>query len=515
MEYQALYRKYRPKNFDEVSGQNISIKILKNSIINNKISHAYLFYGPRGTGKTSVAKIFARAVNCSNINGGIQCEECNDCKISSEKECVDIVEIDAASNNGVEEIRDLKAKVSFVPSELRYKVYIIDEVHMLSMGAFNALLKTLEEPPAYVIFILATTELRKVPATIISRCQTLEFKKLDVEDIANRLDVICSKEKIKIDKEAELEIARYSNGGLRDSIGLLEKANNYCDGKITKEDVKFISNNISTDELDALIENIKEKNIQKIIDSTDEYNKRGIDYSKVINDLIDVNLNEMIKNKNYSRERCELIKKLDDINSNIKTSENPKLIFEISLINLILQDKNNNEIKLEIKEKDNKQEIGEKKVEAKAEEKKDIIKENNSNKEIRVGNTLAKADKNIISEIRTKWKNIQDLAFDTKYGNIARLLTSDIIPVAASDEYIVLTAKMQGLANEINGDLLSVEKIIEIVFNNKYKTICITENEWKEYIKKYKEDKNSFKYREEELKVKKTLKEKAKELFED
>ena len=157
MKYQALYRKYRPKNFDEISGQNTTIKILKNAIKNKKISHAYLFYGPRGTGKTSIAKIFSRAVNCLENKNGIQCEKCENCILSNEKECVDIIEIDAASNNGVDEIRELKSKVNFVPAELKYKVYIIDEVHMLSIGAFNALLKTLEEPPEHIIFILART----------------------------------------------------------------------------------------------------------------------------------------------------------------------------------------------------------------------------------------------------------------------------------------------------------------------------------------------------------------------
>ena len=185
MSYQALYRKYRPKSFDDVTGQTITIKILQNSIINNKVAHAYLFYGPRGTGKTSVAKIFSRAVNCESTKNGIQCEKCDYCMASSQKECMDIIEIDAASNNGVDEIRELKSKVSFVPTELKYKVYIIDEVHMLSSGAFNALLKTLEEPPEYIIFILATTELNKVPSTIVSRCQTMEFKKLTENQIVD------------------------------------------------------------------------------------------------------------------------------------------------------------------------------------------------------------------------------------------------------------------------------------------------------------------------------------------
>ena len=169
--YQALYRKYRPKSFDDVVDQKYIIETLKNSILNDKISHAYMFFGPRGIGKTTVAKIFARAVNCTNNSNGNPCEKCDSCIASAEKECVDIIEIDAASNNGVDEIREIKSKVNLVPNSLKYKVYIIDEVHMLTAGAFNALLKTLEEPPKHVIFILATTDPQKVSSTIISRCQ--------------------------------------------------------------------------------------------------------------------------------------------------------------------------------------------------------------------------------------------------------------------------------------------------------------------------------------------------------
>ena len=188
--YQALYRKYRPNNFDEVVGQKIIVQTLINAIKNNRITHAYIFSGPRGTGKTSIAKIFAKTINCDNLKDYIPCNKCNNCLDYNNKKTVDIIEIDAASNNGVDEIRNLKSSVTLVPSNSKYKVYIIDEVHMLSTSAFNALLKTLEDPPKNVIFILATTELYKVPETIISRCQNFDFKRLTIADIANRYHIL-------------------------------------------------------------------------------------------------------------------------------------------------------------------------------------------------------------------------------------------------------------------------------------------------------------------------------------
>ncbi len=196
--YQALYRKYRPKDFDEMIGQDVIVKTLKNSIEKNKISHAYLFTGPRGTGKTSAAKIFAKTINCKNLINNMPCENCDCCKQFNSQQNIDIIEIDAASNNGVDEIRELKNKVNLVPSISKYKVYIIDEVHMLSTSAFNALLKTLEEPPSHVIFILATTDPHKVLPTILSRCQRFDFKKVSENKIYERLSYILEKEKIEI-----------------------------------------------------------------------------------------------------------------------------------------------------------------------------------------------------------------------------------------------------------------------------------------------------------------------------
>lgn len=225
MKYQALYRKYRPKTFDDVCGQQIVVQTLKNVIKNNKLTHAYLFIGPRGTGKTSIAKIFAKTINCLEPHDGISCEKCDMCVSNNTNENVDIIEMDAASNNGVDEIREIRNHITLLPTVSKYKIYIIDEVHMLTQGAFNALLKTLEEPPEHIIFVLATTEPQKIPLTIMSRCQSFEFKPISTSIIKDRLKYISEKENIKIDDESLDLIAEESNGGLRDAVSMLDQLN--------------------------------------------------------------------------------------------------------------------------------------------------------------------------------------------------------------------------------------------------------------------------------------------------
>jgi DNA polymerase-3 subunit gamma/tau len=521
MEYHALYRKYRPRNFDEVVGQKVTIQILKNAIERKHISHAYLFYGPRGTGKTSIAKILSRTVNCENPKNGITCEKCDSCINSKENGCVDIIEIDAASNNGVDEIRELKNKISFVPSFLKYKVYIVDEVHMLSIGAFNALLKTLEEPPEHAIFILATTELQKVPLTIISRCQTLEFKKIDDKSMNDALKKIAEKENIQIDSNAINEIVRYSNGGMRDSIGLLEKASSYTNEPITEDIIKEISGNVSEKDLIDFISLLDKDKIEDLLNKIKKYYSEGIDLIKLTNNIIDYLRNQMIDKKTYDKNTCKLIIKLDELVSSMEKSENPKILFEASLIDYLLED-NNTKSGVKEQYQEDKTKIVEKSIEEPVQE----LNQNNHKEEkiisedlkvIRVGNTLCAPNKEKISKIRSNWDKIKDLGFDDKYGNIARLLSSDVTPVAASETNVILISKLNGIANQINEEMPNIEKIFELQFNDKSKIVCLSEQEWKKYTDEYKQDKSKFVYQEEPVieKKNKSLKEKAKELFED
>ena len=277
MEYLALYRKYRPKELDEVVGQSEIKKILASSVKNETITHAYLFSGPRGTGKTTMAKILAKMVNCESPVDGNACNQCDSCLNILNSS--DVIEIDAASNNGVDEIRDLREKANLVPSNAKYKVYIIDEVHMLTTQAFNALLKTLEEPPKHVIFILATTEYYKIPLTITSRCQKFQFNKITNDDIVKRLREIANLENIVIDDDALYEIAKISDGGMRDSINFLDQLRSFNNETISINDVYDVCGNVSLSEMTQLFIDLKNNNAEKVTAFFENMNSNGKNYT--------------------------------------------------------------------------------------------------------------------------------------------------------------------------------------------------------------------------------------------
>lgn len=285
MAYQALYRKYRPSNFDEVVGQQPIIQTLKNAIVQNRIAHAYLFCGPRGTGKTSIAKIFAKMLNCEDESNK-PCGKCINCKMVQNGSHPDIIEIDAASNNGVDEVRNLIDKVKYAPMQGKYKVYIIDEVHMMTTGAFNALLKTIEEPPAHVVFILATTEPNKVIPTIISRCQRFDFNKVSQKDIEKRLSIVCKEEKIEIDPEAISLIAQLADGGMRDSLSILDQCIAYCSSNITVDNVREIYGVLTTSDIGKLFEHLYAHEVDALIQQIQECSDKGMDLKKLTSDFI-------------------------------------------------------------------------------------------------------------------------------------------------------------------------------------------------------------------------------------
>lgn len=330
MAHIALYRTWRSQTFRDVVGQRHITQTLQNSLRENRLTHAYLFNGPRGTGKTSTAKILAKAINCLNGPSEEPCNQCSACERITEGAVMDVVEIDAASNRGVEEIRDIRDKVKYAPTEVRQKVYIIDEVHMLTTEAFNALLKTLEEPPAHVMFILATTEPHKIPATIISRCQRFDFRRVSMEDEVGRLQYVCDQERISIDKEALHYIARLSDGGMRDALSLLDQAASFATGEIQLADILSITGGIASDQFKRLVTYIKEQNLGAALELIDTFMQEGKSADKCIENLIhyfrDLLMVRMVPNSPVIAERVFDMAELKEIASHFTPSEMMSMI---------------------------------------------------------------------------------------------------------------------------------------------------------------------------------------------
>lgn len=504
--YQALYRKYRPKNLDEVAGQSVILKILSNSIKNNKISHAYLFCGPRGTGKTSVAKIMAKILNCKNLNDMKPCDNCDSCIQFNNKNNTDIIEIDAASNNGVDEIRELKNKVNLVPNLGKYKIYIIDEVHMLTIGAFNALLKTLEEPPSHAIFILATTEPHKIPITILSRCQRLDFKKITISEISQRLKTISDIENIKITDSAINRIAQLCDGGLRDSISMLDKLVAYTDNDINQEDVDEINGLITEQQIEKFYNFIQRQDYKEIFDMIDYFNENGKNFTKLSEEIIIYLRNLLIENLNSNVNHDEnkkiinYIESFSEIINLLKNASDSKIIFETNIVKMMIPSFNDEQKNYNIQIKENKEIIKIENYQALEENKKvenDIYEYVNKLKNVRVNNTLASFNKKILLEYKQKLENISKYIIDPDYSDIAGLILDGELK-AASLKNLIFVFQSDNIAFDFNVKLLDIENLLNKLGIQNVKAIATDMEDWNVIKEKYNSKSEKYEYIDDE-----------------
>ena len=520
MAYKVLYRKYRPQDFNDLYGQDNIKTLLKESIKQQKLAHAYLFSGPRGTGKTSTAKLFAKTINCENPIDGIPCNKCNSCL--NYEESPDIIEIDAASNNGVDEIRDLRDNAKILPALSKYKVYIIDEVHMLSQSAWNAFLKILEEPPKHIIFILATTEIQKIPITILSRCQRYNFQKISNNVISENLKRIADLEKIEIDEEAIKYLAELSDGGMRDALSFLDQLSKE-NQKITIELIEKTFGVIGNNDINEIIDALSSQDIDKFNQIIDNYKNKGLDLNLLINKLIDYLYSLEIKTIN-SEQNVLTITDIKNLSKDLSECYNKKGAFNLIKIILLSYFSNKNadkqskiisrEIISEAKQenskpikKENHSEII--KTEASLETKEDL-KENDFDEQtdlskpikeefirIRINNAYVGATKEIKSNFKNKWESfIKYITINNKSEILS--LIEDLQVEVVSPTNVIFSSKSLSTSLLFNNNLELIEKEYQKHINSTEVFICLDENRWLKEKSEFIKNKNKkYEYIEE------------------
>ena len=530
MDYQALYRMYRPQSFDDVVGQTHVTKTLRNAISKGKQSHAYIFSGPRGTGKTSIAKVFAKAINCLNSDDGEPCNECAICKGITQGTNSDVIEIDAASNNGVDEIRNIRDKVKYAPSESKYKVYIIDEVHMLTTGAFNALLKTLEEPPSHAIFILATTEPHKIPPTIISRAQRFDFKAISMDQIVDRLKFVAESQSLEYDNAALEFIAKTSEGGMRDALSIMDQAIAFGDERLTLQDALNVTGSVDEAALNDLFKDVVEGNVKEAFGRYHHFISEGQEVNRLINDMIYfVRDTIMIKTSNESIEYDALVsfeldtlyRMIDIINDtlvSIRFSVNQNVHFEVLLVKLaemikaqpqtvqnmattavatepdndvLLQrmEQLENELKtLKAQGASNSGQTQQPKKPTRT-----VQRSKNAFSMQQIAKVLDKANKEDIKLLKDHWQEVIDHAKSNDKKSLVSLLQNSE-PVAASEDHVLVKFEEEIHCEIVNKDdekRNNIESVVCNIVNKTVKVVGVPSDQWLRVRSEYIQNRNA------------------------